>query len=94
MYLRLAMLIYKSNVSLQSLYYAEACNKFARPISASLCPGNTASFEEMLLQWRTVGSTVFNSIARDLKLRPPASETNALPLEQLAGNVNNTKAKY
>ena len=33
----------KPNLSLYSLYYAEACNEFAGPISASLCPCNTAS---------------------------------------------------
>ena len=27
----------------------EACNELAGPISASFCPGNTASFEEILL---------------------------------------------
>ena len=37
-----------SNLSLNSLYYAEACNKYAVPISTSLRPGNTAPFEEML----------------------------------------------
>ena len=49
----------KSNLSLYSLYYAEACNKFAGPISASLRPVNTASFEEMLLRWLAVGKTWF-----------------------------------
>ena len=29
-----------------------------RPISASLLPGNTAPFEEMLQRWQSVGSTV------------------------------------
>ena len=40
------------------MYYAEACNKFAGPISASLRPGNTAPFEEMLQRWQAVGNTV------------------------------------
>ena len=31
------------------LYYAEACNEFA--FSASMWPGNTASFEEMSQWW-------------------------------------------
>ena len=48
---------FKSNVSLYSLYYAEVCNEFAKPISASLHPGNTASLEEMLQRWQTVGNT-------------------------------------
>ena len=36
-----------SNLSLFSLYYAEACNEFAGPIPVSLHPGNIAPFEEM-----------------------------------------------
>ena len=48
----------KSNISLYSLDYAEACNELAGPISASLCPGSTAPFEEMSQQWRAVGNTV------------------------------------
>ena len=37
-----------SNLSLYSLYYVEACNELAGPVSALLHPGNTAPFEEML----------------------------------------------
>ena len=48
----------KSNLSLYSLYYSEECNEFARPISASLRPGNTAPFQEMSRLWRAVGNTV------------------------------------
>ena len=48
----------KSNLSIYSVDYAEACNELARPISASLRPGNTAPFEEMSQWWRAVGSTV------------------------------------
>ena len=33
----------KSNVSLHSLYYAEACNELAGPISASLLPATQLS---------------------------------------------------
>ena len=47
----------KSNLSVYSLYYAEACNEFAGPIS-SLRPDNTASFEEMIQRWQNVGKTV------------------------------------
>ena len=47
----------KSNLSLYSLDYAEACNELAGPISASLRPGNTAPFEEMSQRWRAVGNT-------------------------------------
>ena len=39
----------KCHLLLQSLLYeAEACNELAGPISASLRPDNTASFEEIL----------------------------------------------
>ena len=48
----------KSNLSLYSLDYAEACNELAGTISASLRPGNTASFEEMSQRWRAVGNNV------------------------------------
>ena len=51
----------KLNLSLYSRYYAEACNEFAEPISASLRTGNTALFEEMLQRrWRAIGNTVID----------------------------------
>ena len=50
----------KSNISLYLLYYAEACDELAGLIATSLRPGSTASFEEMSLRWRAVGSTVSN----------------------------------
>ena len=52
----------KSNLSLYSLYYAEAFNELAGPIFASLRLGNTASFEEMSQRF---GPT------RDSNLEPP-----------------------
>ena len=48
----------KSNLSLYSLYYTKACNKYAGPISASLRPSNTVHFGERLERWRTVGNNV------------------------------------
>ena len=48
----------KSNLLLNSLYYPEECNELAGPISASLRPGNTARFEEMLQRWRAVDMDV------------------------------------
>ena len=50
----------KLNLSLYLLYYAKACNELAGPISASLRPGNAASFEKMLQQLRAVGNIVFD----------------------------------
>ena len=63
----------KSNFSLYSLYYAEACNELAGPISASLRPGNTAPFEEMLQRWRAVGNTV--SDLTGLRFEPQTSRS-------------------
>ena len=48
-------------------YYAEACNKFAVIISASLRSGNTAPFEEMLQQWRAIGNTLSDLTGRRFK---------------------------
>ena len=48
-----------NQIALYSLYYAEACNEFAAPISTSLHPDNTASLKEISQRWRAVGATVF-----------------------------------
>ena len=48
----------KSNLSLCSLYYADACKGLAGLISASLRPRNTASFEEVSQRQRAVGNNV------------------------------------
>ena len=45
-----------SNQILYSLYYVEACNELAGPISASLASGNTASIEEMSRRYQAVGN--------------------------------------
>ena len=46
--------------------------------------GNTAPSEEKSQQWRAVGNIVSDlTAARDLNLRPPAPETNALMLDQI-----------
>ena len=63
----------KSNLSLYSLYYAEACNELAGPISASLRPGNTAPFKEMSQRWRAVGNTV--SDLTGLRFEPQTSRS-------------------
>ena len=59
------------NLSLYQLYYVKACNKFTGPISASLCPGNTAPFEDMPQRWRAVGNTV--SYLAGLRFEPQTS---------------------
>ena len=61
---------FKSNLLLDLQYYAEACNKFAEPTSASLGTDNTALYKKMPQQWQAVDNivsdlTVFASGARD-----------------------------
>ena len=55
--------------SLYSLHYAKICNKFARPLSASLIQGNTAPFEEMILRWRAIGNTLHNLTSQRFELQ-------------------------
>ena len=59
----------KSNLSILSLYYTEACNEFTGPISASLHPGNTAPSKKSRSSgdWRAVGNTV-SDLTKDLPL--------------------------
>ena len=64
---------FKSNLSFYSLYYAEVFNELAGPISASLRPGNTASFEKMLQRWRAVGNSV--SDLTSLRYEPQTSHS-------------------
>ena len=53
------------------MYYAEASNELAGPISASLRPGNTTSFEEMSQGWRAVANTMFDLTS--LRFEPQTS---------------------
>ena len=64
---------FKSNFSLYSLYYAEACNEFVEPFYASLHPGNIASLEEMSQRWRAGGNT--ESDLTDPRFEPPTSHS-------------------
>ena len=45
---------YSTKFKSYSLHYPKACNEFTGLISASLRPGNIASFDEMLPLWRAV----------------------------------------
>ena len=77
------MIDHQSNLSLYSLYYDEASNELAGPVSASLRPGNTAApFEEMSQRLRAVATPCPIRPAQDLNLRPPAPDTSALLLDQ------------
>ena len=55
------------------MHYAEACNEFAVPISASLRQGNAVFLEEMLLRWRAVENTVFDLIGLRFKSQTSCS---------------------
>ena len=75
-------------------YFAEACNEFAGPISASSRPSNTASFQEMPQRWRAVGNTMSNLTGPSFELQTyrsrskksdlPIRRSNTVPLDQLA----------
>ena len=72
----------KPNLSLYLLNYTEVCNEFAGPISDQCT-------QETQLHMKKRGEPLTTlcpiSSARDMSLKPPAPETNALPLDQLAG---------
>ena len=51
----------QSNLSLKSLYYAEACNEFAGP-SRQYSLGQNSSFEEKSSRWQAVGNTESNLV--------------------------------
>ena len=60
-----ASVVFKSNLSLYSMYYAEACNEFSgttqrhRAQATQLRP-----FQEMLQWWRAIGNTVSDLISQ------------------------------
>ena len=79
----------KFNLSLYSLYYAERCNEFAGPVSASLRLRATA---QLFLkkcrcgdEWRAFANAVSDLVVPKFELRPTALEKNALPLDEWAG---------
>ena len=54
--------------------------------------GNTVSFKRMSQWWRAVGNTLSALTGARFEPPPPAVETNALPLYQLAGQ-NQTRVE-
>ena len=84
----------ESNLSLYSLYHAEACNEFAGPISASLRTGNTAPFEEMSQRWRAIGNTVSDLTGPRFELRTSCSRDKCIRLDQLAYFENQVLPRY
>ena len=83
----------KTHLSLYLLNYAKACNELARPISASL---HLRAIQLLSKKCRSGGeplTILFDfpiCLARDLNLRPPALQTNALPQDQLVIFHKNT----
>ena len=78
----------KSFILFAVQFYTEVCNEFAKPISASFrlratqlhskkCCSGGEPLATLCPIWQ----------ARDLNLRPPALETNVLPLDQVAGKI-------
>ena len=69
-----------------SLYYAEACNEFARPISTSLRLWATQLFSK---KWCSGGELLATlSVLTSPRLKPQTSHSkNTLPLIQLAGQL-------
>ena len=57
-------------------------------IYASLHLCNTASLVEMSQRWQAVGNTLSDFTDPRFEPRPPAPETNALPLDQLQGKFS------
>ena len=64
---------------LNLIFHHTHCNtpkrvyEFTGPISSSLHPGNTASFEEMSQRWRAVGNFVFDLACPRFKPQPSRS---------------------
>ena len=74
--------LFKSNLSLYLMYHAEACNELAGAHSRVIAPGQRSFFRRNVAELAIL-CPIWP--ARDLNLRSPAPETNALPLDQLAG---------
>ena len=87
----------KSNLLLYSLQYTEACYEFAGPISASVRPGNTATFEEMSQRWRAVGNTVPDLTGRKFELQTNRSRDEGVTARPTVRNIIefvNTREKF
>ena len=78
--------MFQSNLSQYLLQYTKACDESARPTSASLRLWATQLLSK---KYRSGGEPLATQCrirpARDLTLRSPAQEKNALPFDQVAG---------
>ena len=62
------------------MYYTSylRCNELAEPVSMSLRPNNIAPFEKNTPAIAAVSNSVSHFTCRDLNLKPPSPETNAI----------------
>ena len=73
----------QTNLSLNSLCYAEACNEFAWPISVSFHSCNTAPFRNCCSGGKLL-ATLSDLTSPRFESRSSRSR-NAIPLDQVAG---------
>ena len=74
-----------SNFSLYSLYHAEACKEFVGPISSFRLQATHLLSKKYHSGGEPLAAFCLIWPAWDLNLRPPALETNTLPLDQVTG---------
>ena len=82
---RVQLIFHYSRRIIQSLL------RVVRTISEILYPDSTAPFEELLQRWQTIDNFISDLTGRDLNVRYPAPQTNALSLYQLAGRIKTKK---
>ena len=74
-------LLFKFNLSLFSLYYAEACNVSGAHFRVMAPAGNVARSKKFLKGGKPMATLCPISPAGDLNLRPPIPDVNALRLD-------------
>ena len=65
-------------------------SEFAGPISASLRPGNTASFKEVLQRWQAIGKAVSNLTCPRFEFRASRSKDECITARPAEGNLTLT----
>ena len=89
LYLHLKFLMYEVIKYFSIL--AVSCSELAEPISVSLYLQAVQLFSKKCRRGEALATLFPMGQARGLNLRPPAPETNALPLDQLADWTNATE---
>ena len=83
----------KSNLLFYSIYYADACNECAGPISVSMRLGNTATLKEISQQWRAIGNAVSDLTGPRFESRTSRFRDERVKLDLLAGQKNDGTGK-